>query len=423
MSDTRPEEVAEEATFWYLFTNNQFGIVLVATFVSNVGRWMQQVVVGVLAWELTESPTFTTRVIFAQFLPMLLLAIIGGTVADSIDRRKLLIGTQLWQAIWALILAWMVLDDDIGQNTLLGVVFLTGLAQAFYGPAFSAVIPTLVGRENLAKAISINSAQMNGSRVVGPAIGAWMASQFSMSLVFAINGISYLTIITALAIIRLPEQAKAVGSAGRRLVSGIQIARRAEQIRRPLLIMATFALCCLPFVGLMPVITELNLNVDAKSTEYGILYGCFGLGAVVGATSVGTVLRSLTSQTVVRGALTGFAVCLAALSAVRSLEVAFPVMFLLGMFYFTMPTALTTFMQLHLSDEIRGRIMALWMVCFGGVIPINNLLSGPAVEISSLSTVLLFGAFVAIGMGVVVRLVPGPEYGELETLTDSVTTN
>ena len=88
---------------------------------------------------------------------------------------------------------------------------------------------------------------------------------------------------------------------------------------------------------------------------------------------------------------------------------------MLGMFYFTMPTALTTFMQLHLADEIRGRIMALWMVSFGGVIPINNLLSGPAVEMTSLTTVLLFGAFVAVILGVVVRLRPGPEYGDILT--------
>lgn len=388
-------------------------MVLVASFVSNIGRWMQQVVLGIFAWELTESPTFTTRVIFAQFVPMLFLAIVGGTVADSIDRRKLLIGTQLWQAVWALILAAMVYDGDIGQMTLLGVVFLTGLAQAFFGPAFSAVLPMLAGRENLAQAISINSTQINASRVVGPAIGAWLATQYEVWLVFAINGFSYLAIISALAFIHLPPQQAAVGSAIDRLTSGIRIAARAEQIRRPLLVMAGFALLCLPFIGLMPVIAELSLGVDARSTAYGVLYGVFGLGAVIGAASVSTVLRSIDSQTVVRGALAGFAISLATLAVTRSVGWAYPTVFMLGMFYFTMPTALTTFMQLHLADEIRGRIMALWMLSFGGVIPINNLLSGPAVEKFSLTAVLLFGALVAVILGVVVRLRPGPEYGEI----------
>ncbi len=393
--------------------NRQFVMILTASFVSNVGRWMQQVVLGIFAWELTESPTFTTRVIFAQFVPMLLLAIVGGTVADSIDRRKLLIGTQLWQAIWALILAAMVFDGDIEQLTLLGVVFLTGLAQAFFGPAFSAVLPTLVGRENLAQAISLNSTQINASRVIGPAIGAWLATSYEVWLVFAINGASYLVIITALFFVALPPQRAAVGSAVERLTSGLRIAARAEQIRRPLLVMATFALLCLPFIGLMPVIAELSLGTDAKSTAYGILYGAFGLGAVVGAASVSTVLRSIDSQTIVRLALAGFAVSLATLAVLRSIGWAYPAVFMLGMFYFAMPTALTTFMQLHLADEIRGRIMALWMLSFGGVIPINNLLSGPAVELTSITAVLLFGAFAAAVMGIVIRLRPGPEYGEI----------
>ena len=177
--------------------------------------------------------------------------------------------------------------------------------------------------------------------------------------------------------------------------------------------MATFALMCLPFIGLMPVIAELNLGIDARSTTYGVLYGAFGLGAVFGAASVSTVLRSTRSETVVRCALAGFAVSLAVLAVLRTVEFAYPVVFLLGMFYFTMPTALTTFMQMHLAEQIRGRIMALWMLSFGGIIPLNNLLSGIAVEQTSTTTVLLFGALVAAVLGIVVRLRPGPEYGDI----------
>ena len=123
--------------------------------------------------------------------------------------------------------------------------------------------------------------------------------------------------------------------------------------------MATFALLCLPFIGLMPVIAELSLGIDARSTAYGVLYGVFGLGAVVGAASVSTVLANVHSQTVVRGALAGFAISLAVLATLRSPGFAYPTVFVLGMFYFTMPTALTTFLQVHLGEEIRGRVMAL----------------------------------------------------------------
>lgn len=393
--------------------NRAFALVLGAAFVSNVGRWMQQVVLGVLAWELTESAVFTTRVVFAQFVPMLLLAAVAGAVADVIDRRRLLIATQLWQAGWAFALAALVADGDIGRWTLLGVVFLTGFGQAFYAPAFSAVLPALAGRENLARAISINSTQMNGSRVVGPAIGAWLASRYDIWLVFALNGVSYVAIIAALAVVRLPPVRRTAGSPVARFLSGFRIAARAPEIRRSLATMASFALLCLPFIGLMPVIAEVNLGMDSRSSAYGLLYGVFGFGAVTGAASVSTVLSGLPSQTVVRGALAGFAVSLGTLALLRSPGPAYPVVFLVGMFYFTMPTALTTFMQLHLADEIRGRIMALWLLSFGGVIPINNLLSGPLVELTSASAVLLLGALAAAVIGLVVRLRPGPEYGDI----------
>lgn len=410
-----PTASPDDGSIGSLLRNRQFTLVLGAAFFSNIGRWMQQVVLGIFAWELTESPSFTTRVIFAQFVPMLFLAVVGGTVADVFDRRKLLIGTQLWQAIGAIVLGIMVFDGDIGRSTLLAVVFLTGIAQAFFGPAFSAVLPSLAGPGNLPQAISINSTQMNASRVIGPAIGAWLATVYDVWLVFVINGVSYLTIITALAFVDLPPARPVPGSAIQRLTSGFRIARGAEQIRQPLALMATFALLCLPFIGLMPVIAELSLGVDARSTTYGVLYGVFGFGAVLGAASVSTALRNLDSQTIVRGALAGFAVSLAVLASLRSVTFAYPTVFFLGMFYFTMPTALTTFMQVHLADEIRGRIMALWMVAFGGMVPINNLLSGPAVELTSVTTVLLFGSLVAVFLGVVVRLRPGPEYGEILT--------
>lgn len=399
--------------FGSIFGNRQFTMVLAASFVSNVGRWMQQVVLGILAWELTQSPAFTTRVVFAQFVPMLLLAVVGGTVADSIDRRRLLIVTQLWQAVFALILAALVFDGEIATTTLLGVVFASGVAQAFFAPAFSAVLPTLVGREQLAQAISINSTNMNASRVVGPALGAWLATAYDMWLVFAINGFSYLAVITALFLLRLPEVKTPSGGAWARLTSGFRIAARAEQIRRPLILMAMFALLCLPFIGLMPVIAELNLGIDARSTRYGLLYAAFGAGAVTGAASVSTVLRAVPSQPLIRVSLAGFSVSLALVALQRSEVLAYPNFFFLGMFYFMYPTALTTFMQQHLSDDIRGRIMALWVLSFGGVIPINNLLAGPAVEATSISAVLLVGAVVAVLIGFAARLNPGPEYGDV----------
>lgn len=417
-SDAPREEIDDhhpptrEGTAVDALRNPDFRRVYFASFASNIGRWMQNVVLGVFAFELTEDPSFTTLVIFAQMFPLLILSVVGGSLADTIDRRKLLLTTQAWQAVWSGILAWQVWDGDIGRWPLLLIVFMTGLGQALFAPAFNSILPTLVGRENLSAAISLNSVQVNGSRVIGPAIGAYLAAQLGIGQVFALNAATYLFVISALATVALPPVLSTRLSRGDRFLGGFRLARRSPQVGRPLLVMTLFSLLCLPFIGLMPVLAEFNLGVDAKSQTYGNLYACFGLGALAGAAAVGTVLLRVPKELVVRVTLLLFGVALAVLALIRSPGPAYPTLFFVGLFYFTMPTALSTFLQQHLGDEVRGRVMALWVISFGGVIAITNLLSGAITELTSVTSVVLFGAVSAVLLAVFVRLAPGREVGE-----------
>ncbi len=378
---------------------------------------MQNVVLGVFVFKLTGSPSFTTFVIFVQLFPMLALSLLGGSLADTVDRKKLLIVTQAWQAGWGFVLAYQVIDDDISRTLLLLIVFMTGIGQALYAPAFTAIVPSLVGRKNLSAAISLNSAQVNGSRIIGPAIGTYLATTVGIAEVFAINAATYVLIIGALASVTMPEIATSKLPAKERLLSGLRLARQSPQVGRPLLTMVLFSLFCLPFIGLMPVIAELNWGLDSKSQVYGNIYAVFGAGALIGALSVGTILLKIDKPTVVRWTLLGFGLSMGALSLVRSPEAAFPAIFFVGLFYFTMPTALSTFLQEHLDDSIRGRVMALWVISFGGIISITNLLSGTIAEATSVSTVMSGSAVAAIILGLAVRLEPGPIVDE-RVLTD-----
>jgi MFS family permease len=379
-----------------------------SSFASNIGRWMQNVALGVLAFEQTEDPSFTTLVISVQMIPLLVLSIIGGSLADSMDRRVLLIATQSWQAVFSGLLAWHVWDGSFDRTTLLLLVFMTGLGQALFAPAFNAILPTLVGRENLSAAISLNSAQMNGSRVIGPVIGGLLIPAVGIGAVFALNAVTYLFVISALFSVAIPTLEPLTSSIKDRLLGGIRIARRSPPVGRSLLVMTTFSLLCLPFIGLMPVIAEQSLGVDAKSSTFGFLYGAFGLGALAGAISVGTVLLRVPKQQVVRFSLVSFGIALGGFAMLEAATPAFPMLFLVGLFYFTMPTALSTFLQLHLGDEVRGRVMALWIISFGGTVAITNFASGAIVELTSLRSVLLAGAATALLMAVAVRLEPGP---------------
>ena len=407
--ETPDVEAEEPGSARDVLRNRDFRRIFLASFASSTGRWMQNVALGVFAFKLSGTASFTTLVIAAQLFPLLVLSLIGGSLADLVDRRKLLIVTQLWQAVWGLVLAWQVLDDEISKSLLLFIVFMTGIGQALFAPAFTAVVPSLVGRRNLPAAISLNSAQVNLSRVIGPVIGAMLVSRWGIAEVFALNSLTYLLIIGVLFVTPIPPtQSRPGQSIGDRIFGGVRLAARSPQVGRPLAIMVSFSIFCLPFIGLMPVIAERNWGIDSAGRIYGYLYGAFGLGALAGAISVGTVLLRVDRAKVVRITLACFAVSLAALAAVHSPGPAYPIIFFVGLFYFTMPTALSTFLQEHLGDEVRGRVMALWVVSFGGVLSITNLFSGMVADATSVSAVMYGGAVAAVVLAITVRLVPGP---------------
>lgn len=390
-----------------------FRRIFLASVASSTGRWMQNVALGIFAYNLDGSKSFTTLVIGVQLFPLLVLSLPSGSLADTVDRRKLLIYTQAWQAVFGVILAWQVADGEIAEGLLLAIVLAIGIGQALFAPTFTAVIPTLVGKDNLASAIALNSMMINGTRILGPVLGSASLGIIGISGIFLVNSASYLIIIAVLAITPIPPVVrKQALSAKDRLFGGLAVARRSLQVRRSLMVMVTFSLFCLPFIGLMPAIAEERWGIDSEGQLYGLVYATFGLGAFGGVAAVLLVVQRYERGLVIRSTLALFAVALAAMSFVESAALAFPAMFFVGLFYFTMPTVLSTFLQEHLSDEVRGRVMALWIVSFGGIISITNLFSGTIADATSLHDVILAGAVVALGLAIFVRLPPGPVAGE-----------
>lgn len=389
-----------------------FRRIYIASFVSNAGRWMQTAALGVLAWDISGSSTYLGMIIFAQLGPLAILSLIGGSLADTADRRTLLLATQTWQMAWTFVLAALVIDDAISQGMLLLLVFIIGLGQGIFAPTFTSVLPSLAGPGNLQAAIALNSMQVNGARVIGPAIGGWMAARFGFAEVFAVNAVSYVFVIAAIAITAIPAASAAARSFSDRIFGGFRVAFRAPQVGRPLLLMSLFSLLCLPFIGQLPAIAELNLGIESRSTSYGWFYAMFGLGALFGAGLVATVLLRFKRPRVLRVSLLGFAGSLTWLALVTDIRVAYVTIFCVGTFYFVLPTTLSTAWQEHVDETVRGRIAALWVLSFGGTVPIANIIAGPVVEATSLRAVLLFGAMAAIVLGATYSLRPGPVVGE-----------
>ncbi len=390
----------------------EFRRIYLASFLSNAGRWMQTTSLGVLGWEISESSTYLGALIFAQLGPMAFLSLLGGSLADTADRRRVLLGTQMWQMAWSFVLAAMVLDDMIGKGTLLVLVFVIGLGQGLYAPAFTSILPSLAGRRNLSAAIAMNSAQINAARVIGPAIGGWLTSQVGFAEVFAINALTYLFVIGALWITPIEPAAAAARTLLDRVFGGFKVAFRAPQVGRPLLTMTVFTFLCLPFIGQLPAIAEVNLGIDAQSTRYGYFYALFGAGALGGALLSSTVLLQVPRQQMLRATFTGFAASLAWLALIHDIAVAYAAIFAVGLFYFILPVTLNTAWQEHVDDKVRGRVAALWVLSFGGSVPIANVAAGPIVDATSLEAVMLTGAAAALLLAIVVRLADGEVVGE-----------
>lgn len=376
--------------------HRSFRTLFVGAFLSNIGTWMQQVVLGAFAYELTGSASFLGLLVFAQLGPVLLLGPVSGLIADVVDRRKLLIGLSVQQLVAALALAVIVSAEDPSRTAMVVAVLAAGVGNSLFMPAYSALLPALVGRRDLPGAISLNSAQMNASRVIGPAIGGITFAAVGPSWVFLANGLSYLFVIGAVLRVALPAVAAADGERGlRKLTLGYRVARADRIVGRALVTIAVFSFASLLWVGQLPVVAAENLGIDEDSSAYGLLYGAFGIGAVVGSLAIGTVLATRSKAQIVRVGLVVYAALLAIFALLRSPALAYPVIVLVGATYFGAVTALNTAMQSRLADHQRGRVMALWMMGFAGTVSLSNLLFGPVVDRIGMRPMMLFGAVVA----------------------------
>lgn len=376
--------------------NRDFRIVYAGTFSSNVGTWMQNVVLGAYALELTNSGGYVGLIFFAQLGPLLFLSLYGGALADSVDRRRLLITLQLIQGALSFVLAAVVWTGNPSRGLIVVIVFAIGIANALGAPGLSSILPTLVPRADMPGAVALMSVQMNLSRVIGPVIGAFVYSAFAAGPVFAINAMTYLFAVAGLTFARYDRRSggKVEERALDRVLAGVRIARADPLIRYVLLTLFSFSFFSLAFVGVMPVIAKFNFDVEGGL--YTLLYAVFGLGAALGAISVGTWLVHRSKVALLRPGFIAFAIVLAIFGLVRNAVAAFVVVGVLGYVYFVVITCLSTVLQTHLRDEVRGRVMALWIMGFGGTVPLGVLIAGPFTKDYSTEVLLLGSAWALV---------------------------
>ena len=379
------------------FSYRNYRLVWTGMLLSNIGTWMQNLALPAYIDHRTGSAKIVSLLVFAQLGPLLLLAIPGGIIASRFNLQRYLLAMQWVQLVFSLVLAAIVSVDGPIWALFLAQTAI-GVGNALNAPAFQASVPMLVDRRDLAGAISLNSTQLNGSRVVGPAIAALLAIWgVSTAQIFIINAATYLFLIISLFMVQIPDIRSAPTETGwRRALSGVNIANSRRVLSRLLISMTAFSLFCLIYVGLFSSVARLNFGISPVGSMYRWLYAVWGLGALCGALATGTFLSHIHRPIIIRRGFVGFAIALAAFASIHSVTWAFPVGFVLGLFYFMTANAMVTVFQQNLHDNERVTVMPLWFMSFGGTVTIGGLLAGPIIDAIGARWVLFFGALFAL---------------------------
>jgi MFS family permease len=370
-------------------TYRDFRVLWIGAFTSSIGTWMQKVAQSWLVLTLAgaSSAFFLGLDSFLGEVPILLLTLIGGVVADRRDRRQLLLMSQYVQMATAFTLAALVYWDVVRIWHVLTLSVITGMAQAFGGPAYQSLIPSLIDKEHLPNAIALNSIQFNLARVIGPLIAGAALVAFGMAACFGLNGVSFLAVIVALLSLHVRHiPATTRGRMHEELRGGLSYVRR-----EPGLIGLTFLAFATTFLG-TPILTFLPLFAQdvfrGGVGQYTQLMACAGAGAVTGALVVAWLGKfkgmgpTLLTLQLVFGAL------LALFAVTRVIWISAGLLFGAGACMVMVFATLSSLVQLIAPNEMRGRVMSIYMVAFRGGMPLGSLVAGYAATLTSAPAVL-----------------------------------
>ena len=371
-----------------------FALVWSAALVSNIGSWLQTIAVGILVTELTGQARWTGLVAAAAFVPIGVLSPVGGAIADRVDRRRLLIGTTVGETVTAVLLAVLVGTGNASPLAVTALVFAGGCMTALGFPAYQAILPDLVDRDDLLGASSLSMAQYNLGRVVGPALAGAVLVVGSYTWAFALNAASYGAVVVALLMVRLRAPAPSDEPAGLwpRIVAGARGAKAEPGCRAAILTIAVTALLLSPFIALIPAVTVKLFGGGEGATS--LLIGAQGVGAVAGALSLASLARRYGRRRVLVVNLLVLPFLLGAYAAAPTLAVATVVLVAVGAGYVGVLSGLGTVVQLRAPEALRARILSLYMVALGIVYPLGAVLQGSLGDLWGLRAVTAGGAVV-----------------------------
>jgi MFS family permease len=402
-----------DVSAWAPLRNRIFRYLFVAQLVSNIGLWMQTVGAQWFLVEHHSSATIVALVQTASLLPTLFLALPAGGLADLLDRRRLLIVVSTYTALAAAVTTVLAWTDVLTPVMLLAMTFLLGCGSALSAPAWQAIQPELVPREQIPAASSLGSVTVNAARAVGPAIGGVVVAAAGPAAVFAINAVTFVAIIGALVWWRRPADKPGIDRErlGRSLVTGMHYVRSAPIVRRIMLRSALFAFPASALWALLPIASSERLHFGASG--YGLVLGLLGVGAVTGVALYPRLKKKLSSSALLAVSAIAYGVGVFGV-AYLPIWAVMPLLLVAGVAWIATLTTLNSAIQLSLSHWVRARGMSIYLLVFMGSQALGSFVWGVVASHTGVATALMISVALLVVAAASVTVVPlHPDTGRL----------
>ncbi len=390
------EDTYQTVSPWRPFQRSLFRSLWIAAVASNMATWMHDVGAAWLMTSLAPSPLMVSLVQAATSLPLFVLALPAGALADVFDRRRLLLITQSWMLFAAAGLALMTVYGHTGPLLLLAFTIAIGVGTAFNAPAWQAIIPEIVPRNELPAAVALNSAGINLARAMGPALGGIVVAQLGPGAAFGLNALSFIGVILVLLTWKREKRTSSLppehffGA----MLSGLRYARHATGFKQVLGRVLCFVFPASALWALLPLLARQELGLGAGG--YGVLLGAVGLGAVAGALILPRLRKKMAVDKLTTAATLIYGLVLLALAVVRSVPVLVFVMLVSGAMWITMLTALNVAAQSVAAGWVRARVLSVYLVIFFGAMAVGSILWGALANLLTMPPVFIIAAGLAV---------------------------
>ena len=356
--------------------HRNFRLFFFGQLVSLSGTWMQNTAQSWLVYQLTGSKLLLGVVAAVGSAPMVLFSLWGGSVADRHPKRTVLLYTQSAMMLLAFVFAALVGSGLIRPWHILVLASLVGVAMAFDMPARQAFMVEMTSRDDLMNAVSLNSSIVNGARVVGPAVAGILIAQVGLTACFVLNGLSFVAVLAGLLMMQLPKFIPPAQpeSNWQHALDGFAYVAKHRRVRTLLLLFAIVGVFGWSYSVLLPAFATDVLRVGSR--EYGLLLSANGIGALFGALTVAAYGDRLHRRLLVFGGLGVFSLMLLLLAGTRNFPLALLFMALAGWGMLLYFSTTNTLIQLSVADNMRGRVMGIWALVFGGMMPVGGLEAG-----------------------------------------------